>query len=385
MNLLAARLGRIKPSMTVSINIKANALRAQGKDVLVLAAGEPDFDTPLNIREAAKKAMDEGETRYVPGRGTPNLQTAIINKFKKDNNISYSKEEIMVGVGGKHIIYNAMMATLNPKDEVIIPSPFWVSYPDIVLLADGIPVIVKCGSEKNFKITPSQLEENITNKTKWLMLNSPSNPTGAVYTPEEIQAIVELAIEHDLWIISDEIYARLLWVDWPHISPASIPGGAERTMVVTGFSKSFAMTGWRLGVLTGPKEAMKAAFACQANANSHVPTFLMPAASVALTQDEAVDEFCIQYVRRRSILMEGIDSIPGMQLVEPEGAFYAFIDITSSGMTSIEFADRALAEARVQLIPGSLIEGGEGFVRVSYATDEADIREGIARLKAWLS
>ena len=156
-------------------------------------------------------------------------------------------------------------------------------------------------------------------------------------------------------------------------------------MVVTGFSKSFAMTGWRLGVLTGPKEAMKAAFACQANANSHVPTFLMPAASVALTQDEAVDEFCIQYDRRRSILMEGIDSIPGMQLVEPEGAFYAFIDITGSGMTSIEFADRALAEARVQLIPGSLIEGGEGFVRVSYATDEADIREGIARLKAWLS
>ncbi|MDP6857034.1 MAG: aminotransferase class I/II-fold pyridoxal phosphate-dependent enzyme, partial [Candidatus Thalassarchaeaceae archaeon] len=185
-------------------------------------------------------------------------------------------------------------------------------------------------------------------------------------------------------IISDEIYARLVWSDWPHVSPASLPGGAERTLVVTGFSKSFAMTGWRLGVLTGPKEAMNAAFACQANANSHVPTFLMPAAEVALKQDASLTEFCEQYLKRRTLLCEGIEEIPGLQLRSPEGAFYAFIDITGTGMSDVEFADKALQDARVQLIPGSLIQGGEGHVRVSYATDEDQIREGLQRIKNWL-
>ena len=198
MNIVADRLSRIKPSMTVGINTKANALRAEGKDILVLAAGEPDFDTPINIREAAIKAMNEGLTRYVPGKGTPALQNAIINKFKKENNLEYSNDEIMVGVGGKHIIYNAMMATLNPGDEVIIPAPYWVSYPDIVLLAEGKPVIVKCSEKNDFKLTPYDLEKFITPKTKWLFLNSPSNPTGSVYSKEELMHLGQVLLKHCL-------------------------------------------------------------------------------------------------------------------------------------------------------------------------------------------
>ena len=353
------------------------------EDVIRWTVGEPGFDTPQPVVDAAIEALQAGQTKYTRGPGSMELCTQISEQLNRMWGLNSTPETVMVTPGAKQALLYAMMVTMEAGDEVLVPAPAWPTYEGQTALL-GINIVFTETNDMFHPIVES-MRSSITDRTKAILLNSPNNPTGAVYTPEEIQAIVELAIEHDLWIISDEIYARLLWVDWPHISPASIPGGAERTMVVTGFSKSFAMTGWRLGVLTGPKEAMKAAFACQANANSHVPTFLMPAASVALTQDEAVDEFCIQYDRRRSILMEGIDSIPGMQLVEPEGAFYAFIDITGSGMTSIEFADRALAEARVQLIPGSLIEGGEGYVRVSYATDEADIREGIARLKAWLS
>ena len=212
MNIIADRLARIKPSMTVGINVKANALRAEGKDVLVLAAGEPDFDTPLHIRQAASKAMDDGLTRYVPGKGTPALQNAIIKKFQEDNNIEYSLDEIIVGVGGKHILYNAMMATLNPNDEVIIPAPFWVSYPDIVLLAEGKPVIVTCDENQNFKITSDQLEKNINDKTKWLMLNSPSNPTGAVYSKQELLSIGGVLKKYPhVYILTDDIYEKIIY------------------------------------------------------------------------------------------------------------------------------------------------------------------------------
>ena len=232
MSIIANRLSRIKPSMTVGINIKANALRAQGKDVLVLAAGEPDFDTPLNIRQAASKAMNEGLTRYVPGKGTPALQEAIIQKFKTENNIDYTVDEIIVGVGGKHILYNAMMATLNPYDEVIIPAPFWVSYPDIVLLAEGKPIIVSCDAKQGFKITPSQLEKSITSRTKWLMLNSPSNPTGAVYSKEELLALSEVLVKYShVNILSDDIYEKIIYDDNIFCTIASVtPELKNRTL-----------------------------------------------------------------------------------------------------------------------------------------------------------
>ncbi len=252
----ADRLKRIKPSMTVAINVKANALRAEGRDVLVLAAGEPDFDTPINIREAAVKAMEEGQTRYVPGKGTPALQKAIINKFQQDNDIKYTPDEIMAGVGGKHIIYNAMMATLNPNDEVIIPAPYWVSYPDIVMLAEGKPVIVKCDASQGFKITPEQLEKNISENTKWLMLNSPSNPTGAVYSFSELKALSDVLLKHpDVLIMSDDIYEKIIYDDNKFFTIASVePGLKNRTLTLNGVSKSYCMTGWRLGYCGGPKE-----------------------------------------------------------------------------------------------------------------------------------
>ena len=222
-NILSERLKKIKPSLTVSINIKANALRAEGRDVLVLAAGEPDFDTPIDIRNAAIKAMEEGQTRYVPGKGTPALQKAIINKFQQDNNINYSPEEIMVGVGGKHIIYNAMMATLNPEDEVLIPAPFWVSYPDIVLLAEGKPKIIQCTESNDFKITPEQLEKHITDKTKWLMLNSPSNPTGALYSFNELKALSKVLLKYpNVFVLSDDIYEKIIYDNNKFFTIASV-------------------------------------------------------------------------------------------------------------------------------------------------------------------
>ena len=259
-DILSKRLTNIKPSLTVSLNVKANALRAEGRDVLVLAAGEPDFNTPKNISEAAVKAMNEGQTRYVPGKGTPALQQAIINKFKRDNNLSYNLDEIMVGVGGKHIIYNVMMATLNPYDEVIIPAPYWVSYPDIVLLAEGKPVIVPCDALQGFKILPQQLEQYINKNTKWLMLNSPSNPTGAVYSYDELKELAKILLKYpQIFILSDDIYEKILYDNLEFHTIATVePKLKNRTVTMNGVSKAYCMTGWRLGYCGGPKEIIAA-------------------------------------------------------------------------------------------------------------------------------
>jgi len=392
MNLLADRLGRIKPSMTVSINIKANALRAQGKDVLVLAAGEPDFDTPLNIREAAKKAMNEGETRYVPGRGTPNLQTAIINKFKKDNNISYSKEEIMVGVGGKHIIYNAMMATLNPKDEVIIPSPFWVSYPDIVLLADGIPVIVKCGSEKNFKITPSQLEENITNKTKWLMLNSPSNPTGAVYSKDELKNLSKVLLKYpEIYILTDDIYEKIIYENIEFHTLASVePKLKNRILTLNGVSKTYCMTGWRLGYCGGPKEIIAGMNKIQSQSNTSTSSISMAAAVEALNGDQDfIMKHNNEFIQRRDFVVKNLNAIDGISCQIPEGAFYVYPSCagiigkkTKKGDTiknDEDFMNFLLESEGVAGVHGAAF-GLSPYFRLSYATDKNTLIDACERI-----
>ena len=352
------------------------------EDVVRWTVGEPGFDTPRPVVDAAIDALNRGETHYSRGPGSIELCTKVSEQMNRLWGLQSLPETVMITPGAKQALLYSMMITMEPGDEFLIPAPAWPTYDGQASLLGIHPVFT--ATDENFHPDLEDMRKSITEKTRCILINSPNNPTGAVYTPAEIQGIVDIAVEHDLWIISDEIYARLVWSDWPHVSPASLPNGAERTLVVTGFSKSFAMTGWRLGVLTGPKEAMAAAFACQANANSHVPTFLMPAAEIALNQDNYVEEFCEQYLKTRTLLCDAIDEIPGLRLRSPEGAFYAFIDITGTGMSDIEFADKALEEARVQLIPGSLIQGGEGHVRVSYATEESQIIEGIQRLKNWL-
>ena len=352
------------------------------EDVVRWTVGEPGFDTPRPVVDAAIDALNRGETHYSRGPGSIELCTKVSEQINRLWGLQSIPETVMITPGAKQALLYSMMITMEPGDELLIPAPAWPTYDGQAGLLGIQPVFT--ATDENFHPDLEDIRKSITEKTRCILINSPNNPTGAVYTPTEIQGIVDIAVEHDLWIISDEIYARLVWSDWPHVSPASLPNGAERTLVVTGFSKSFAMTGWRLGVLTGPKEAMTAAFACQANANSHVPTFLMPAAEIALNQDNYVEEFCEQYLKTRTLLCDAIDEIPGLRLRSPEGAFYAFIDITGTGMSDIEFADKALEEARVQLIPGSLIQGGAGHVRVSYATEESQIIEGIQRLKNWL-
>ena len=326
-NILSDRLNKIKPSLTVAVNIKANALKAEGKDVLVLAAGEPDFDTPKNIRDAAIKAINQGETRYVPGKGTPALQEAIINKFSKDNNLEYEKDEITVGVGGKHIIFNAMMATLNQGDEVIIPAPYWVSYPDIALLANGVPVIVKCNKNNDFKITPEQLEENITSKTKWLMLNSPSNPTGSTYSYEELKSLSQILIKYpNVLILTDDIYEKIIYENEKFFTIAQVePKLKERTLTMNGVSKAYCMTGWRLGYAGGPKNIISAMNKIQSQSTTSTSSITMAAAIEALNgNQDFISKHNIEFKKRRDMVVKLLNMAKGISCNIPKGAFYVY-------------------------------------------------------------
>jgi len=355
-----------------------------GDDVISFGLGEPDFQPPKVAIDAFHQAMVDGHNKYTTTAGLPALREQIAHSWNFYQE-GLDQSNVCITMSGTNALLNLFLTLVNPGENVLLPEPYFPLYGPDVTICGGEDRYYPCKFENEFIPKIEDLEELIDENTVAILYNFPSNPTGGTLTDSQRDSLLDFARRHDLWIISDEIYARLVWSDWPHVSPASLPGGQERTLVVTGFSKSFAMTGWRLGVLTGPDIAMKAAFACQANANSHVPTFLMPAAEVALVQDDYVDSFCDQYVKTRAILCKGIEEIPGLTLRSPEGAFYAFIDVSGTGMSDIEFADKALTEARVQLIPGSLIQGGEGHVRVSYATDENQIVEGIKRLKNWLS
>ena len=392
MSIIASRLSRIKPSMTVGINVKANALRAQGKDVLVLAAGEPDFDTPINIRQAASKAMDEGMTRYVPGKGTPALQNAIIKKFKVDNNIDYSADEIIVGVGGKHILYNAMMATLNPGDEVIIPAPFWVSYPDIVLLAEGKPVIVPCDEKQDFKITPKQLEKNITPKTKWLMLNSPSNPTGAVYSRQELLELGEVLNKNPhVNILTDDIYEKIIYDDNIFTTIASVvPQLKERTLTLNGVSKAYCMTGWRLGYCGGPKEIIAGMNKLQSQSNTSTSSISMAASIEALEgNQDFIELHNIEFKKRRNMVVEKINAIDGLTCSTPSGAFYVYP--SCAGIlgkrnqkgeiidTDEKFMTYLLESEGVAGVHGEAF-GLSPYFRLSYATSEKILEDACARI-----
>ena len=392
-DILSQRLKKIKPSLTVSINIKANALRAEGRDVLVLAAGEPDFDTPQNICQAAIKAMNEGQTRYVPGKGTPALQQAIVEKFKRDNNLSYNLDEIMVGVGGKHIIYNAMMATLNPGDEVIIPAPFWVSYPDIVMLAEGKPIIVKCDASQDFKITPEQLENNITNKTKWLMLNSPSNPTGAVYSFNELKALSEVLLKHpNVLVLTDDIYEKIIYDDGVFSTIASVePKMKERTLTLNGVSKAYCMTGWRLGYCGGPREIIAGMNKIQSQSTTSTSSISMAASVEALSGDqEFINLHNIQFKKRRDMVVKNLNQIDGINCLIPPGAFYVYPSCegiigkkTSAGNTintDEDFMNFLLESEGMAGVHGEAF-GLSPYFRLSYATDEKTLADACNRIE----
>jgi aspartate aminotransferase len=327
MPFIASRLSRIKLSPTIAIATKARELKAAGRDVIGLAAGEPDFDTPEHIKEAAKAAMDRGETKYTAVSGTPELRQAIVSKLKRDNDLNYSVDQISVGCGGKQNIYNAMMATLDAGDEVIIPAPYWVSYPDITLLAGGTPVIVDCPAEANFKLNPEDLEAAITSKTKWLILNSPSNPTGMGYTRKDMKALTEVLMRHEhVWVMTDDMYEFLVFDGFEFVTPAQVePALIGRTLTLNGLSKAYCMTGWRVGYAAGPSEIIKAMNSIQSQSTTHTSSVSQAAALAALTgPHDFIAKHNKIFIKRRDLVVSMLNEAEGLSCPTPDGAFYVY-------------------------------------------------------------
>ncbi|MEM1252236.1 MAG: pyridoxal phosphate-dependent aminotransferase [Cyanobacteria bacterium P01_H01_bin.21] len=379
---LAARVQRVTPSMTLAISAKAKAMQAEGLDVCSFSAGEPDFDTPEHIRAAAKQALDEGKTRYGPAAGEPRLRAAIAAKLRTENHLPYNAENIIVTNGGKHSLYSLMMSTIEPGDEVLIPAPYWVSYPEMVKLAGGTPVIMPTTAESGYKITAEQLKQAITPNTKLLVFNSPSNPTGMVYSPNEVRALADVVLTSNIWVVADEIYEKILYDGAKHLSiGAASDAMFERTIVSNGFAKAYAMTGWRLGYLAGPVELIKAANTLQSQSTSNVCTFAQYGAIAALeSSQDCVETMRQAFAKRRTAIIELVNAIPGLSCVKPNGAFYLFINIGETGLNSLDFCTRLLNEKHVATVPGVAF-GADSGVRISYATDMATIEKGIARLK----
>ncbi|MGB3263171.1 MAG: pyridoxal phosphate-dependent aminotransferase [Microcoleus sp.] len=378
---LAARVGEVPPSITLAIAAKAKAMKAAGIDVCSLSTGEPDFDTPEHIKAAAKQALDAGKTKYGPVAGEPLLKAAIARKLQSDNNLNYQSENIIVTNGGKHSLYNLMMALIEFGDEVIIPAPYWVSYPEMVKLASGTPVIVRTDASTGYKITPEQLNRAITPKTKLFVLNSPSNPTGMVYTPAEIKALAQVIVDRDILVVSDEIYEKIIYDGAQHVSIGSL--GKEifdRTLISSGFAKGYSMTGWRIGYLAGPMEVIKATSTIQGHSTSNVCTFAQYGAIAALeSSQESVEKMRLAFADRREVIFELLDAIPGISCIKPDGAFYMFVNISKTGMTSLEFSDAFLEQQQVAVIPG-ISFGADDHIRLSYATDLDTIKKAVERL-----
>ncbi len=382
---LASRIRQVTPSMTLVISAKAKAMKADGLDVCSFSAGEPDFDTPKHICEAAKTAIDQGKTRYGPAAGEPALRAAIAQKLQTDNQLAHDAKNIIVTNGGKHSLYNLIMAMIEPGDEVIIPAPYWVSYPQMVKLAGGTPVIVPTTAETNYKITAEQLKQAITPETRLFVLNSPSNPTGMVYTPDEIRALAKVIVEADIWVVSDEIYEKILYDGAEHLSIGAVgPEIFKRTITSNGFAKAYAMTGWRLGYLAAPVEIIQAAETLQSHSTSNVCTFAQYGAIAALNgPTDSIGTMLQAFTKRRLAIMDMVSSIDGLSCVEPNGAFYLLVDISRLGMGSQEFCGKLLDEKYVATIPG-VVFGAEGTVRISYATDLDTIERGIERLSSFV-
>ena len=392
MSIISDSLKRIKPSPTIAVSTKARELKAAGKDVIGLGAGEPDFDTPQNIKEAAIKAIKDGDTKYTAVDGTPALKKAIIEKFKRENNLDYLGDQITVGAGGKHVIYNAMMATLNEGDEVIIPAPYWVSYPDIVLLTGAKPVIIKCSEDQGFKLKPKDLENTITNKTKWLILNSPSNPTGASYSENEIRNLAEVLKKNsNVHILSDDIYEHVSYEGFKFFTIAQIPELKERVLTMNGVSKSYAMTGWRIGYAAGPKEIIKAIAKIQSQSTSNPSSVSQAAAVEALSgKQDFISERSKAFQERRDFVVSELNKINGINCLKPEGAFYVFpsckglIGKKDKNGKKLEndtdFVQSLLENNNVAVVQGSAF-GLDGYFRISYATSMEKLKTAMERIK----
>ena len=393
MGFLSDRLARVKPSPTIAMTTRAAELRAAGRDIIGLSAGEPDFDTPEHIREAAKSAIDQGHTRYTAVDGTPALKHAIAAKFARENGLDYTPSQVTVGSGGKHILYNALVATLNEGDEVIIPAPYWVSYPDMVLLAGGVPVIVECGIGDGFRLTPQALADAITPKTKWLILNSPSNPSGAGYDRAQMQALTEVLLDHpQVWVLSDDIYEHLVFDGFEFVTPAQVePRLKDRVLTMNGVSKAYAMTGWRIGYGAGPEVLIRAMAKLQSQSTSNPSSISQYAAEAALEgpQDYIADSRAV-FQRRRDLVVAGLNACPGIDCPVPQGAFYVYPSIagligrTSAGGARIEsdeaFANALLDEEGVAVVFGAAF-GLSPHFRISYATSDEQLHDAMARIR----
>jgi aspartate aminotransferase len=379
---ISARAAQLSPSLTLSIDSKAKAMKAEGIDVCGFGAGEPDFDTPDHIKAAAIAALEAGFTKYTPSAGLPELRQAIAEKLEADNQITYRPSQIVVSSGAKHSCYNAILATCQAGDEVLIPSPYWVSYPDMVRLAGAEPVIVPTTERNGWKMRASDFENAMTPRTKMLILNSPGNPTGSVYTREELEGIVEVAAEEDIYILSDEIYEKLVYDDVKHVSIASLSQEAyDLTITVNGFSKAYAMTGWRLGYLAAPEAVAKAVDNIQSHSTSHPCSFAQKGAVAALKGDQQpLADMRDEFSMRRNYMFDRITKIPNITAVKPEGAFYILVNISQLGLSSQNFADRLLSKANVAVIPGAAF-GDDRTVRLSYATSIDIIKKGLDRFQ----
>ena len=394
MSILSESLSRIKPSPTMAVVKKATELKSAGKDIISLGAGEPDFDTPENIKQAAIEAIKDGKTKYTVVDGTIELKRAVIGKFKRENNLIYNEKQVTVGVGGKHVIFNAILATINPGDEVLIPAPYWVSYPDIVLLAGGTPVIVECEESADFKILPEQIEKNVTKNTKWIILNSPSNPTGSVYSEQELKDIGEILKKFpNVYIMSDDIYEHVLYTKNKFFTIAQIPELFSRTLTINGLSKSYAMTGWRVGYAGGPENIIQGIAKIQSQSTTNTSSISQAAAEEALngTQD-FIKKRSDAFKERRDFVVKKLNSIEGLSCKNPEGAFYVFPnckdcigkkDVNKKEIANdTDFVTSLLENTGVAVVQGSAF-GKEGYFRISYATSMKNLSKALDKIEEY--
>ena len=390
---LSHRVQQVKPSPTLAVTARANELKAQGKNIIGLGAGEPDFDTPDHIKAAAIEAINAGFTKYTAVDGIPSLKQAVINKFQRDNGLEYQPKQVLVSCGGKQSFYNLAQAMLNPGDEVIIPAPYWVSYPDMVLLAEGVPVIIQAGLEQGFKITPEQLESAITPKTRLFVLNSPSNPTGVAYTRAELAALAEVLLRHpEVLIASDDMYEHILWANEPFSNIVmACPELYDRTIVMNGVSKAYSMTGWRIGYAAGPEKLLQAMKKVQSQSTSNPTSISQIAAEAALNGDQdCIQEMLKAFKARHDFVVEKLNTLKGVKCLPSQGAFYSFPDMREAiaaldGIDDdVQLAEHLLNEAGVALVPGSAF-GQEGYMRLSFATSMENLSEALERMARVLS
>ncbi len=385
MNSVSDRVAALSPSLTLAIDAQAKRMKAEGQDVVGFGAGEPDFDTPQHIKDAAAAALAAGFTKYTPSSGLPELRQAVADKFKRENGLEYKPSQIIVSCGGKHSCFNTIMATCQRGDEVLIPAPYWLSYPEMAKLAEATPVILETTDETEFKVTPDQLRAAITPRTKLFILNSPSNPTGSVYTPDEVKALGAVCVEHNLWIMSDDIYERLLYDGAEHRNMATFgPEYQARTIIVHGLAKAWSMTGWRLGFCAAPEPVAKAMDAMQSHSTSNPTSFAQKGGIAALTGPmDHLPLWLAEFDKRRLFAWEKLNAIPGLACCKAQGAFYLFPNISATGLKSTDFCARLLEKEKVAAVPG-IAFGADDYIRLSYATGMATIEKGLERLERFV-